>query len=126
MKGLDTNVLVRYLVQDDPQQAKRAERYIEDGLCYINHIVLCEFVWVLDAAYKFERNVIGGVLEQILVTAEFDIEDRDLAHAAVTDFQRTKADFADCLISRRNAAAGCESTGTFDKGVKGIAGFTLL
>lgn len=126
MKGLDTNGLVRYLVQDDPEQAKRAERNIEEGLCYINHIVSCELVLVLDAAYKFEKKVIGGVLEKILVTAEFDVEDRDLVHAAVTDFKRTKADFADCLISRRNAAAGCESTGTFDKSVKGIEGFTLL
>jgi AbrB family looped-hinge helix DNA binding protein len=62
--GLDTNVLVRYLVQDDARQAAVATRQIEANRCFINLIVLCELVWVLDAAYGYDRQEIAGVIEK--------------------------------------------------------------
>ena len=126
MKGLDTNLLVRYLVQDDPEQSRTAARYIEAGACYINAIVLCELVWVLEAAYRYPRPVLVAAMEKILMTGDFEIEDRDVAWQALGDYRGARADFADCLIARRNAAAGCEETGTFDKRVKGIGDFRLL
>jgi len=126
MRGLDTNVLVRYLTQDDPEQSRRAARYIEAETCFINPIVQCERVWVLEYAYNNPRQVIAEVLEKIFMTGGFQVEDRDMAWSALGDYRRTRADFADCLITRRNRAAGCEETGSFDKNVKGVADFRLL
>lgn len=126
MRGLDTNVLVRYLTQDDPEQSRRAARYIEADTCFINSIVLCELVWVLESAYDYPRPVIAEVLEKIFMTGGFQVEDRDMAWSALGDYRRTRADFADCLITRRNRAAGCEETGSFDKNVKGVTDFRLL
>lgn len=126
MKGLDTNVLVRYLVQDEPEQARQAARYIESGASYVNVIVLCELVWVLESAYGFAKSVVAETIEKILATAEFEIEKRELAWRALNDYRASKADFADCLIVRHNSAAGCTETGTFDKGVKMLKGFRLL
>ena len=126
MIGLDTNVLVRYLVQDDPDQSRRAGKCIESGTASIGCIVLCELVWVLESAYDYPRATVAEALEKILMTGDFEIEDREQAWAALHDYRRTKADYADCLIAHRNAAAGCKETATFDKKLKGVAGVRLL
>ena len=120
MIGLDTNVLVRYIVQDDPAQAVAAERLIE-GRCsaqspgYVGVPVLVELVWVLTAAYRYERPIVASVVRQLLRTAEFMVEDRDCAWIALREFEAGGADFADCLIGHRNHARGCDRTYTFDR-----------
>jgi len=125
--GLDTNVLVRYLLRDDPVQAARAERELERNERFrIDSIVLCELVWVLETGYGFSRTEIAAALERILATAQFEIESKDLALAALDDFRRSAADFSDCLIGRRNRAAGVAETVTFDRNLKGLEGFRLL
>ena len=127
MTGLDTNVLLRYLVRDEPTQAARATRELErDEHFLIGSVVLCELVWVLDAGYGFSRAEIGGTLEKILATAQFEIEDKDLALGALDDFRSSRADFSDCLVGRRNRAAGAAETVTFDRGLRGLEGFRLL
>lgn len=127
MIGLDTNVLLRYLVRDDAKQAARADRELErDERFLIDTIVLCELVWVLEAGYGFSRAKIAGALEMILATARFEIDSRDLTLAALDDFRRSAADFSDCLIGRRNRAAGAAETVTFDRNLRGLAGFRLL
>ena len=126
MKGLDTNVLVRYLVQDDPEQSRKAAHYIESNQSFINDVVLCELVWVLESAYGYRKHEIADTLEKILLTSEFEIENRDLAWAALGDYRNSKTDFSDCLVGRKNAEAGCEETLSFDKSVKGLRGFKLL
>lgn len=131
MKGLDTNVLVRYLVEDDPNQAATAGRYIErhcqaDEPCLISAIVLCELVWVLESAYDQPKHVIAGVVEKLLRTVQFAVEDAEFAWAALGDYRARGADFADCLIGRRNRAHGCEETATFDKALKGLSAFKLI
>ena len=126
MIGLDTNVLVRYLVQDDARQAAVATRQIEANRCFINSIVLCELVRVLNAAYGYDRREIAGVIEKILMTAEFEIENTDHAWAALKYYQGTKADFADCLIAHTNRARGCEKTISFDKRAAALSGFAIL
>jgi len=125
--GLDTNVLLRYLLKDDPAQAARAERELErDERFLIDGIVLCELVWVLEDGYGFSRPAIADALERILATAQFEIESRDVALAALDDFRRSAADFSDCLIGRRNRSAGAGETVTFDRGLRGLEGFRLL
>jgi predicted nucleic-acid-binding protein len=125
--GLDTNVLLRYLVRDEPTQTARATRELErDERFLIGSVVLCELVWVLDAGYGFSRAEIGGALEKILATAQFEIEGKDLALGALDDFRDSPADFSDCLVGRRNRAAGAAETVTFDRSLRGLEGFRLL
>ena len=120
MIGLDTNVLVRYIVQDDPRQAAAAVRLIE-GRCtarspgYVSVPVLVELVWVLTSAYRHGKALVVAVIRQILRTAEFTVEDRDVVLAALNEFESGAADFADCLIAHRNHARGCTRTCTFDR-----------
>ena len=120
MIGLDTNVLVRYIVQDDPGQAAAVSRLIE-GRCtaqspgYVSVPVLVALVWVLTTAYRQEKAVVIRVLRQILRTAEFMVEDRDTVLVALREFESGPADFADCLIAHRNHARGCTRTYTFDR-----------
>ena len=120
MIGLDTNVLVRYVTQDDPEQAEAAGQLIESqctrespGL--VSVVVLSELVWVLRGAYDYDKSVVVSVLRQILRTAELAVEDPGVVWSALGDFERMNADFADCLIGHRNHAAGCTETYTFDK-----------
>lgn len=92
MKGIDTNVLVRYLVQDDPQQARRASLFMtkecsteDPGL--VNRVVLCELVWVLESAYGYPRSRIVLALESILRTAQLKVEDHQEAWSALREYQ---------------------------------------
>jgi predicted nucleic-acid-binding protein len=125
--GLDTNVLLRYLLEDDTAQAARARRELErDERFLVDPIVLCELVWVLESGYGFSRSDIAAALERIAATAQFEIEDADLVLGALDDFRRSAADFSDCLIGRRNRNAGASETVTFDRSLKGLAGFRLL
>jgi predicted nucleic-acid-binding protein len=125
--GLDTNVLLRYFLRDDPTQAARADRELarDERFC-IDGIVLCELVWVLETGYGLSRAEIGAALETILATAQFEIEGKDLVVAALEDFRASAADFSDCLIGRRNRAAGARQTITFDRSLKGLDAFRLL
>jgi predicted nucleic-acid-binding protein len=125
--GLDTNVLLRYLLKDDTAQAARAERELErDERFLIDSIVLCELVWVLEAGYGFSRSEIATALERIMATAQFEIETHDVVLGALDDFRRSAADFSDCLIGRRNRSAGATETVTFDRSLRTLAGFRLL
>ena len=127
MTGVDTNVLVRYIVRDEPTQAARASRELERGERFlVGSIVLCELVWVLETGYGFSRRDVAVTLERILATAQFEIEAKDLALGALDDFRRSTADFSDCLLGRRNRAAGAAETVTFDRSLKGLQGFRLL
>ena len=120
MIGLDTNVLVRYLVQDDAAQASAASRLIgtqctSDDPGFVSLLVLAELVWVLDRAYGYARHQVADVLNAILTAAELKAEQPDLARRALVDFEHGPADFADYLIGHVNAASGCSTTATFDK-----------
>lgn len=130
-RGIDTNVLVRYLTQDDPVQARRANAIIEGtlakrGSCYLSIVVLCEIAWVLRGAYRFGKNAVLLALDRILETAGFLVEDRDLVREALEEFRRGRGDFADYVMGVRNRAAGCSTTVTFDRSLGGSKLFSLL
>ena len=117
-------------MQDDPRQSARASDAIEaaarnDEDLFIGPVVLCELIWVLEAAYKFPRGTIGDVVQQMLETEQFEIEPR-LAWQALADHRTTTADFVDCLLGRMNQSAGCAKTLTFDRRLKGLEPFHLL
>lgn len=129
MIGLDTNVLVRYLVQDHPAQASKATQIIERGeeeVFYIASVVVCELVWVMESAYGYGRDLVVPVLEQILRTGQFRFEDKDLLWQAVTDYRTSKGDFSDYVIGRIGARAGCLRTLTFDRSLKLSPNFEVL
>ena len=131
MTGLDTNVIVRYLVRDDKKQAEAAAAFIRKATtagesCFINHIVLCELVWVLESAYEYEKTEIADVLEKILATKQFELESKDVVRQAVHDYRRSSGDIADYLIGRANQAHGCGRTATFDRALRNSAAFVVL
>ncbi len=131
MKGLDTNVLVRYLVQDDATQAKRAAKEIETGsdageVFFIADVVVCELVWVLDRAYRYSRAQIGEALEGVLQTRSFSFADKDLLWQGLGDYKKGRGDFADYVIGRLGEKSGCDKTVSFDRALKGEARFEVL
>lgn len=132
MIGLDTNIMVRYLVKDDPVQAKKASSFMRSHarkgeMFFLNSIVFCELVWVLETAYDYGRREIADALEKLLLTAQFEFEDKDSLWAALAEYKaRSKGDFSDYLISRKNHKSGCNHTATFDRDLKDAPGFQWL
>jgi predicted nucleic-acid-binding protein len=131
MIGLDTNLLVRYLVRDDQVQFDRVRVEIEaavnrDEPLMINAIVLCEVVWVLGSAYDYSRAEIADALEHILGTAQFIIEWSDQARQALSDFKATEAGFTDAFIGRINQSLGAAPTMTFDRDLAPLSTFRVL
>lgn len=131
MIGIDTNVLVRHLVQDDPRQSRAATKVITQDCTreapgFINRIVLCELVWVLESAYGYSKETIVNVLDKLLRTSQLMIEDAQSAWTAFRMYQKGKADFADCLLGATNRLTGCDSTVTFDQAASKLDGFQLL
>lgn len=131
MLGMDTNVLVRYIVQDDPLQSLAASKFIEtackeDNPIFISGIVLCELVWVLEGAYEYPKNNVADVLEKILRTKEFFILQPEVLWNAFHDYKKMNVDFSDSYIAHLNAASECEYTVTFDKKASRLAMFKLL
>ncbi|MBI4538209.1 MAG: type II toxin-antitoxin system VapC family toxin [Gemmatimonadetes bacterium] len=131
MIGLDTNILVRYLVRDDKKQFARAESAIRratdqgDSL-FISAIVLCELVWVLESAYGFPREDVARVVETLLLTDRMEIEHRDHVWGAWRPYRDGKGDLSDHLIGRIHRAHGCERTITFDTALRGDPLFELI
>ena len=130
MIGLDTNVLVRYVLQDDARQSPRASRLIEslsaDEPGFVPVVVLVELAWVLGSGYKLSRGQLAAVLETLLRSKELVIDRADLVVQALARFSSGSADFADAVIERVAAAAGCTTTMTFDQGAAKAAGMTLV
>ncbi len=120
MIGLDTNVLVRYLTQDDAKQFQEASALLlglekQQRSAYLSTVTLCETVWVLARAYKIDRAEIVGVFEKLLGTSLFVIEDKDAVREAVDLFRAGKGDFADYLVGVRSRNAGSLTVATFDE-----------
>ncbi len=131
MIGLDTNVLVRYLTQDEPLQAAKATAVIEslsaDLPGFIPIVSLVELVWVLTGCYGTTKDRVADVVETILRTKELTVEGADVVWQALHCYQRGKqADFADCLIERSAHAALCDHTITFDRKAASVAGMRLI
>lgn len=130
MKAVDTNVLARYLLEDDPDQTRRAERFLiedcsADDPCLINRIVLCELVWVLERAYKRPRALVVELLEALFHSRQIVIEDFDEALVALRKYE-TGSGFADSFLGEINHRLGCEYTATFDRQAARQDNFRLL
>ena len=130
MTGLDTNVLVRYIMQDDEKQSAKATHLIEslspDTPGFVSVVSMVELGWVLSSSYELTREQVAQALDAILRTKEFVVDRADQVFKALRMFKASTADFADCLIERSAAAAGCDRTMTFDVKAAKVAGMTLI
>lgn len=130
MIGLDTNVLVRYIMQDDAKQSAKATKLVESLTVaepgFIALVSVVELVWVLPACYDLSREQITQALEVLLRAKQLVVDQADQVVRALRVYSSGKADFADCLIERTASSAGCEKTMTFDVGAAKAAGMTLI
>ena len=117
MHAIDTNVLVRALVGDDPIQAQLANAFIKaEGPVWVSQLVLAETIWVLESVYDCEKPQLVEALARILDNRSLAIEDPAVAHAALTLYKSIKqVDFSDCLILEAARKAGHLPLATFDK-----------
>ena len=130
MIGLDTNVLVRYIMQDEAKQSAKATKLVESLSAqtpgFITLVSVVELVWVLSSSYGLSREQVAQALEVILRARQLVVDQAEHVVRALRVFSAGKADFADCLIGRIAASAGCAQTMTFDTAAAKTAGMTLI
>lgn len=131
MIGLDTNVLVRFLVEDDPEQTERARSLLRrvvdaDGRCYVSEVVVCEVVWVLQSTYRFPKTQVVDVLGKLLRTRHLAFPSPDRIRRALDAYTAGKGDLPDYLIREQARDAGFERVATFDKALHDTPGFEAL
>ena len=119
MIAVDTNILVRYITNDDKEQALLAttllDSYIGKEKSIFINIVLCELVWVLVRGYKYQKEDIIKTLKLLLSSIEFEFENHELAFLAVIEYEKAEADFSDILIGLLNHYRNCSVTYSFDQ-----------
>lgn len=120
MIALDTNVLVRFLVEDDPRQSEEAAGFIERAVVsgeqiFVSDVVVCEMVWVFSIAYRIRRAQIVATLRELLRARHLAFTAPDVLARAIDAFDRGKGDFADYLIREHARAAGCAHVASFDR-----------
>ena len=128
MIGLDTNILVRYLAQDDPVQSAKATQIIEERLSedepgFISLVTIAEAVWVLDRLYDQSPQEIAQLIERMLQSDTLFFQNEQEVFTAMVALKAGRGSFADALIGALGTWAGCGSTLTFDKRAARLAGF---
>ena len=131
MIALDTNVLLRILLNDDQKQAHQAQAVVDRAhrlgeAILLPDIVLCEVEWVLSSTFGLPRMRVAETLRRLLDGTEFTFANRVAVGAAVASYERGKADFSDYLIGTTAVAAGASTTFTFDRGLRQSDDFTLV
>jgi predicted nucleic-acid-binding protein len=128
MIAVDTNVLVRFLVEDDLNQSRQAARLIEKAVAsgeplFISDIVMCETVWVLASAYGLPRAEIAHALGGLLRAKSLVFASTDRLASSLDAYRRGKGDFADYLIREHAQAHGADRVATFDRALLKEPGF---
>jgi predicted nucleic-acid-binding protein len=131
VKSIDTNVLVRFLVNDEPRQSKLArdlfhKAEVSRDRLYVSNIVLLETLWVLESAYDVDRDSLIETLHELLLMPVLALESRELVQAVMAGARAGKAELSDLLIGYAAQLAGCETTLTFDKVAARLPVFKLL
>jgi predicted nucleic-acid-binding protein len=130
MTGLDTNILARFIAQDDPDEARRADEFLQsltpESPGYISLVALAELVWVLRRRYGLNKSQLIECLNRLLDSPELVLDCQTSVGQALHRFANSKADFPDCLIERLGHAAGCKETVTFDTDGSRFSGMKLL
>lgn len=128
MLGIDTNVLVRFLVRDDEAQFEKARKLIKREVAagsgvFVNQLVLLETEWVLRSRYSLPKNLIIEAISGLLDASDVRFEDEPAVEEALFIWKDASADFADCLIGAKNRRLGCRATATFDVRASKLPGF---
>lgn len=128
MLGIDTNVLVRFLVRDDDTQFEKARKLFKREVAaghrvFVNQLVLMETEWVLRSRYVVPKNQIIEVISGLLNATDVQFEDEPAIEEALFIWKDATADFADCLIGAKNRRMGCRATATFDVKAAKLPGF---
>ncbi len=130
MTGMDTNILVRFFVQDDPDQCRRVDILLQSlssrSRGFVPSVALAEFAWVLRKRYGVPKAQFIRHLEKLLDSPEIVLENEAALRQALVRFGSTNADFEDCLIERVCSEAGCARTVTFDAIAAKSSGMSLL
>lgn len=126
MRAVDTNLLVRLFVADDPKQTARAKKFIGAG-AWISHLVLAEALWVLASFYGLDRNALSRAVETLLSNRLLTIQDEEAVADALSMFRSHKGvNFSDCLILATARKHGYTPLGTFDAKLGRLEGATLI
>ena len=130
MIGLDTNILVRYLTQDDPVQSRTAteimeRRLTEENPGFVSVVAMVEMVWVLDRAYGFSEAEIAAAVERLLQSEVLAVEHEQEVFTAMIAMKQAQGSFADAVIAALGTKAGCSCTLTFDRSALHLSGFEL-
>lgn len=130
MIGLDTNILVRYLAQDDPVQSAKATEIIEQRLTaddpgFVSIVAMVETVWVLDRAYGLAPREIATTIERMLQADALVVQDEQEVFSAMVALKKGQGPFSDAVIAALGAKAGCAHTLSFDRKAARLAGFRL-
>lgn len=128
MLGVDTNVLVRFLVRDDEAQFDKARKLIKREVAagrrvLVSQLVLLETEWVLRSRYSLPKNLIIETFSSLLDATDVRLEDEPAVEEALFNWRDATADFADCLIGAKNRRLGCRATATFDVKASKLPGF---
>ena len=131
MISLDTNILVRLLVEDEEDQAAKARDLLRgaieaDERCLVTVVALCELQWVLKRLYKVPREALANAIEDFLLDDRYLIEESVIVGAALIRFRNGRADLADYLIGLKSRSLGAGETVTFDRALRGEDGFRVL
>ncbi|AJP48300.1 twitching motility protein PilT [Rugosibacter aromaticivorans] len=128
MLGIDTHVLLRFLVRDDDAQFEKARKLIKREVAagrrvFVSQLVLLESEWVLRSRYGLPKNQIIEVISGLLDATDVQFEDEPAIEGAIFVWRDSAADFADCLIGAQNRRLGCRATATFDVKASQLPGF---
>lgn len=128
MLGIDTNILVRFLVRDDEPQFEKARRLIRREVVagrrvFVSQLVLLETEWVLRSRYGMQKTEISAAISRLLDATDIQFENEPAIEEALFNWKDSAADFADCLIAAQNKRLGCSATATFDVKAAKLPGF---
>lgn len=131
MIGIDTNVLLRLWLDDDPAQNKRIDALLAThggmpGSLLVTEVVLAEAVWTLKSAFEQDKSAQLIAVRSLLDETAFAFEDREAVAAAISLFETSSCGFADCLVVAKHARQGCDFNATFDRGMRKLPGVKVL
>jgi predicted nucleic-acid-binding protein len=131
MIGLDTNIILRYLLQDDPKQARQANQIIDRQLSeqnpgFISLVTVLEIVWVLRSLLKRDPFQIASHIEQLLAADSLEVQNEGQVFEAAFALKHGTGEFEDALIGALDTWAGCSRTLTFDRGDARLPHFQVI
>jgi predicted nucleic-acid-binding protein len=130
MIGIDTNLLIRLAMQDDPVQSSKVDSFLaglsRQEVGFVSLVTLIESVWVLESRYRLSKVDVIRFVQELLDAPELKLERDAAVSQALQCFKASTADFADCLIERVSQDAGCSHTVTFDIAASKSSGMVLL